>query len=145
MFQRALPASTLMIALLRALSFIAGLALLAAPSFLLLQFAYGVGEPPESQASAFFLLLLPVCMGFILGGGLLLAGLPHLVLGPRRPTMRLVAGLLMVTSAGVVVLFGGFSGSVTKIATPAVLLLNALAFLAFVWPARAFTMPMQYR
>ena len=129
--------SSIMIAALRAFSFLAGLALLAAPSLLFLQFAHAVDELRFAAGT----ILLTICAGLVLGGGLLFAGLPRLAVGAQRPLTRLVTGLWILTSSVVIAHFVGFSGSVTKVASPAVLLLNVLVFAAFVWPARAFTSP----
>ena len=48
-------------------------------SFLLLQFAYGVGVPPAKGEVAMFLPAIGI--GLLLGGGLLLVGLPQTVSG----------------------------------------------------------------
>ena len=49
------------------------------PAFLLLQFAYGVGEPPAKGEVAMFLPVIGI--GLLLGGGLLLVVLPQTVSG----------------------------------------------------------------
>ena len=119
------------------LSFLAGVALAAAPSYLLFWFAYGVGEPPE-PGEAWRFLIAPICVGLFLGGGLLLVALPRLVAGARSPTARLVTGALIVLSAAVVAHVGGFSGSVTRLTNPVILLIEFVVFLVFIWPARSF-------
>jgi hypothetical protein len=125
-----------MILALRVLSCLAGLALAAAPSSLLLMFAHGVGEPPHPDDLGHFL-LAPIGLGLVLGGGLLLVALPRLVAGARTPAARIVAGALIVLSAACVA-FAGFSGSVTRITNPAILLIECAIFLVFIWPARTF-------
>jgi hypothetical protein len=126
-----------MIVALRIFFFVTGLALVAAPSHLLLQFAHAVGEPPAPDEKLNFF-LLPLAAGLVLGGGLLLVGLPRLVAGSTTPAWRLAAGALLVTSAFLIAFVAGFSGSVTRIATPAILFVELLAFLAFIWPAKSF-------
>lgn len=54
-------------------------ALAMTSSFLLLQFAYGVGVPPAKGEVAMFLPAIGI--GLLLGGGLLLVGLPQTVSG----------------------------------------------------------------
>lgn len=126
-----------MIAVLRVLSFVTGVALAAAPSYLLLLFSHGVGEPPALYELILFL-LVPLAFGLVLGGGLLLVGFPRVVAGPRTPNGRLAAGVLLVASALLVAFVGGFSGSVTRVASPAILTIELVAFLAFIWPAKSF-------
>ncbi len=124
-----------MIPTLRILLLLIGAALAVAPSFLLLQFAYGVGEPPAKGENAFFLLTIGI--GFFLGGGLLLVGLPKLVSGATTPVLRALSGALIVFSA-LAVAFLGFSGSVTKMVSPFVLFLEFVAFWVFIYPAKFF-------
>lgn len=126
-----------MIAVLRFLSFATGIALVVAPSYLMLLFAHGVGEPPAPNETLLFL-LAPLTVGLGLGGGLLLVGLPRVVAGPRTPNGQLAAGALMVLSALLIAFVGGFSGSVTRITNPVFLLVELVAFLVFIWPARTF-------
>jgi hypothetical protein len=129
-----------MISALRVLSFVTGMSLVAAPAYLLLLFAHGVGEPPAAdRAFAFF--FAPICVGLVLGAGLLLAGLPRLVTGEKGLVARFAAGALIILSALIVASLGGFSGSVTRIVTPAILLIELLVFWVFVWPAKGFQEP----
>lgn len=124
-----------MIPSLRILSFLIGAALAVVPSFLLLQFAYGVGEPPAKGEIAFFLPTIGI--GLFLGGGLLLVGLPKFVSGATTPALRGLSGALIVFSA-LAVAFLGFSGSVTKMVSPIILFLEFVAFWVFVYPAKFF-------
>jgi len=124
-----------MIPTLRILSLLIGAALVVAPSFLLLQFAYGVGEPPTKGEVAFFLPTIGI--GLFLGGGLLLVGLPKLVSGATTPALSVLSGALIVFSA-LAVAFFGFSGSVTRMVSPFILFLEFFAFWAFVYPAKFF-------
>ena len=123
---------------LRLINLVFGGALTLAPLLLLLSFSYGVGEPPSSDPKGFRYFALPLLAGVALGGGLLLAGLPNLVVGSIRPVFRSVAGVLLVVSV-VAVFFIGFNGSVTVIVCPLVLFLNAMAFFYFVYPAKRFS------
>jgi hypothetical protein len=133
---------------LRLISLVVGSALTLVPLLGLLSFSYLVGEPPSSDPKGFgyfgLALLDGVALGggllfgVALGGGLLLAGLPSLVVGSIRPVFRSVAGVLLVVSV-VAVFFIGFDGSVTVIVCPLVLLLNAMAFFYFVYPAKPFS------
>lgn len=107
-----------------------------APSFLLLQFAYGVGEPPSQNQVAFFVPTLGI--GLVLGGGLVLVGLPRVVAGATTPIMRVLSGAMLITSA-VLLAALGFSGSITKIVSPLILLSELVAFLFFVYPAKRFS------
>lgn len=126
-----------MIAVLRFLSFATGIALVAAPSYLLLLFAHGVGKAPASSETLLFL-LAPFTVGLVLGGGLLLVGLPGVVAGPSTPNGQLAAGALMVLSASLLAFVVGFSGSVTRFTTPVFLLAELVIFLVFIWPAKSF-------
>ncbi len=128
-----------MIVALRVLSLLTGVALAAAPSYLLLLFAYGVGEPPAPDELWRFL-FAPLGVGLVLGGGLLLVALPRLVSGARSPTAQVAVGALLVLSASVVAFFG-FSGTVTRFTNPTILLIEFVIFLVFVWPARSFAEP----
>lgn len=123
---------------IRVVLLIVGIAMVAAPSFLLLQFAYGVGEPLDQNEIAFFIPTLGI--GIALGGGLVLVGLPRLVAGATTPVMRVLAGAMLVASAALLASFG-FSGSVTRIITPLILLFELLAFLVFIYPAKRFSQP----
>lgn len=124
--------------LLRFMSFITGGALILAPFLLLLSFSYGVGEPPSTDPKSIGYFALPLLVGVALGGGLLLVGLPNLVVGPRRPVLRNAAAILQLISV-VAIFCIGFSGSATAIIFPLVLLINATAFFYFVYPAKSFS------
>jgi hypothetical protein len=124
-----------MILVLRVLSFAVGVALIAAPSFLLLQFAYGVGEPPAHNEVLFLLPTLGI--GLLIGGGLALVGAPRLVAGASTPALRVIAGGLICISFGVVALMG-FSGSVTRVISPMVMFIELMVFFAFIYPAKRF-------
>jgi hypothetical protein len=121
---------------IRAVLLIVGIAVVIAPSFLLLQFAYGVGEPPSQNQVAFFVPTLGI--GLVLGGGLVLVGLPRVVAGATTPIMRVLSGAMLITSA-VLLAALGFSGSITKIVSPLILLSELVAFLFFVYPAKRFS------
>lgn len=124
--------------ILRLISFIVGSMLTLAPLLLLLSFSYGVGEPPSSDTKGLRYFALPLLAGAALGGGLLLVGMPNLVIGPIRPVFRNIAAIMLVVSA-VAIFSIGFSGSVTAIVVPLVLLVNATAFFYFVYPAKRFS------
>jgi hypothetical protein len=121
---------------IRVVLLIVGIAMVTAPSFLLLQFAYGVGEPPDHNEVAFFLPTLGV--GMVLGSGLVLVGIPRVVAGATTPIMRALAGAMLIASA-VSLTALGFSGSLTKIVTPVLLILELVAFLVFIFPAKRFS------
>ena len=123
---------------LRLINLVVGGALTLAPLLLLLSFSYGVGEPPSSDPKGVGYFALPLLAGVTLGGGLFLVGLPNLVVGSIRPVFRSVAAVLLGVSV-VAVFFIGFTGSVTVIVCPLVLLLNAMAFFYFVYPAKRFS------
>jgi hypothetical protein len=125
-----------MITVVRALSFAVGVILLLAPLALGLGFAYGVGEPPTPNDSARFAAPL-LAAGVLIGGGPILIGLPGVVVGHRRPLFRYAAAILLAISA-LAILWIGFSGTVTAIAGPAVLLIEAAAFYFFVYPAATY-------
>jgi hypothetical protein len=126
-----------MLTLFRLISFVLGCILIVAPAFLVLAFAYGVGEPPET-IDAFAFYLLPLVIGLIFGMGPLLIGFPKLVAGPNKPKMRVAAGAFLVISfAGLLMV--GFSGSVTQVVTPAALLVEVALFAIFIWPAKHFS------
>ncbi len=127
-----------MLNFLRLVSFLFGCALLVAPSAVFLGFSYAVGEPPEDT----FSFLFPELVGFgvLLGGGLILVGIPRLVMGPARPWFSQTAGLLLGLSALATIFAVGFSGEIPRIASPLVLLVELLAFYAFVFPAHSFSL-----
>ena len=123
---------------LRLVNLVVGGALTLAPLLLLLSFSYAVGELPSSDPKGVGYFALPLLAGVTLGGGLFLVGLPNLVVGSIRPVFRSVAAVLLGVSV-VAVFFIGFTGSVTVIVCPLVLLLNAMAFFYFVYPAKRFS------
>ena len=125
-------------ALARTVFLMAGLLLTVSPVIAFLMFAYGVGEPPRATPLEFAVFALPLLPGVALGGGLVLVGLPKLVAGKTRPRTRVAAGLLLVVST-VAHLALGFDGTVTAIIGPLAIVLNAAAFLLFVYPAKAFS------
>lgn len=109
---------------------------MCAPSYLILQFAYGVGEPPKAEN--YFVFFGPLlCLGLVFGLGLLLIGFPKLISGQRTPVSRVFAGVLLIVSAGGLLLVG-VDGSMTRIVTPVFLLFEIVLFAVFVWPARPF-------
>lgn len=122
---------------LRVLAFLLGCAVVVAPPFFVLSLAYSLGEPPEDLIA---FLMEPVLVGLIFGAGPLMIGLPSLVAGGKRPIVRAIAAALLgVSMAGFIVL--GIEGSVTLIVTPLALLLEALLFASFIWPAPRFPDP----
>lgn len=126
-----------MLSAIRLVSLLLGCALTAAPSFLALMFAYGVGEPPEPES--YFIFFGPLLVGgLVLGLGPLLIGIPGVVAGAQTPKTRLVVGLLLGVSAAMIALLG-MGGSVTRITSSAILLLEAIVFAVFVWPAKPFS------
>ncbi len=127
-----------MLTLLRLVALIFGCALLVAPATVFLGFTYAVGEPPDDS----FSFLFPELIGFglLLGGGLVLVGIPKLVVGNVRPWSSQIAGLFLVFSALAITFGVGFSGEIPRVASPVALLIEFLAFYAFVFPARSFAL-----
>lgn len=126
-----------MLSAIRLVSLLLGCALTVAPSFLALMFAYGVDEPPEPES--YFIFFGPLLVGGLaLGLGPLLIGIPGLVAGATTPKTRLVVGFLLGVSAAMIALLG-MGGSITRITSPAILLLEAIVFAVFVWPAKPFS------
>ena len=123
--------------MIRFISFATGSVLAVAPMLLLLWFSYSVGEPPRSHPKGFTFFAAPLLAGFILGGGLLLVGLPKLVAGAKRTGTRIVAAILLVASAVALVRIG-FGSPVVAVFGVFALLVNAIAFYHFVYPARRF-------
>jgi len=74
----------------------------------------------------------------VLGGGLLLIGIPNLVVGAQKPLFRWLAGFLLFLAVIIVVVVVGFSGTVTGKVSPFVLLLQFAVFYVFIWPAVNF-------
>lgn len=111
--------------------------MIVVPPYALLLFAHGLGEPHATHAFSTF--LPPALMiGLALGSGPLLVGLPGLATGARNPKARIVAGMLLaVSSAGFLAI--GFDGYLTRVLTPTVLLVEAVLFAFFVWPAWRFS------
>lgn len=126
-----------MLTAIRIVSLLVGCTLTAAPSFLGLMFAYGVGEPPEPESYLIFFGPLLVA-GLLLGLGPLLIGIPGIVAGAKTPKTRLVVGLLLGVSSTMIALLG-MGGSVTRITSPAILLIEVILFAVFVWPAKPFS------
>ncbi|XLZ69952.1 hypothetical protein ABT364_26030 [Massilia sp. SR12] len=125
-----------MLNFLRLAALILGCTLTVAPLYLSLQFAYGVGQPPSGYWDMLYYLSL-LLLGLPFGLGPLLISLPNTVAGPRTPVARTFAGgFLLVTIATLV--FIGFEGYVTRIASPAIMLMEGALFVLFVWPARPF-------
>ncbi|MCG2575471.1 hypothetical protein LZ012_00520 [Dechloromonas sp. XY25] len=128
-----------MMTLLRLLALLLGTALTLAPTVLLL-LSHGTGQLPAGR-KLFDLLAPLLVIGLAFGLGPLLLALPRLVAGDRTPAARLVAALLLLVSAGGLVLsgMGGLAGLL-----PAVLGLLAEGVLCavFVWPARRFSAPL---
>lgn len=125
-----------MLTVLRLISLALGCVLTVGPSFLALQFAYGVGEPPEAES--YFVFFGPLLVvGLLFGLGPLLIGLPRIVAGPKTQKARLLAGVLLAISIAGILLIG-FSGSVTRITSPALLFIEAILFAIFIWPAKPY-------
>ena len=127
-----------MIALLRLLALLLGCALTLAPAALLL-LSHGTGELPA--AGKLFDLLAPLLViGLAFGLGPLLLAPPRLVMGGRNPGARLVVALLLLVSAGGLVLFG-LGGLASLLPALLGLLVEGVLFAVFVWPARRFAAP----
>ena len=127
-----------MITLLRLSALLLGTVMTLAPIALLL-FSHGSGQLPSGDR--LFNLLAPLLViGLAFGLGPLLIALPRLVAGQRNPGARLAAALLLLVSAGGLVLFG--MGGVASL-LPAVLGLVAesVLFAVFIWSARSFAAP----
>ncbi len=124
-----------MITLLRLLALLLGSALTLAPAALFL-FSHGSGSLPD--AGKLFSLLAPLLViGLGFGLGPLLLALPRLVRGTQTPTARLGVALLLLVSAGGLVLLG-LGGQASLILAVPGLLLEATLFAVFIWPARRF-------
>jgi len=127
-----------MITLLRLTALLLGTVMTLAPIALLL-FSHGSGQLPSGDR--LFNLLAPLLViGLAFGLGPLLIALPRLVAGQRNPGARLAAALLLLVSAGGLVLFG--MGGVASL-LPAVLGLVAESalFAVLIWPPRFFAAP----
>lgn len=133
-----LPASSSMIAPLRLLALLLGSALTLAPAALLL-LSHGTGQLPAAR-KLFDLLAPLLVIGLAFGLGPLLIALPRLVAGERHPAARLVATLLLLVSAGGLVLFG-LGGLASLLPALLGLLAEGVLFAVFIWPARRFAMP----
>ena len=124
-----------MIALLRLLALLLGTALTLAPAALLL-FSHGGGELPSG--SKLFDLLAPLLViGLAFGLGPLMLGFPRLVGRGTNPAIRLAVALLLLISAGGMVLIALGGQASLILAVPGLLLEGAL-FAIFIWPARRF-------
>ena len=127
-----------MTALFRLLALLLGTAMTLAPAALLL-FSHGSGQLPSGDR--LFNLLAPLLViGLAFGLGPLLIALPRLVAGQRNPGARLAAALLLLVSAGGLVLFG-MGGMASLLPAVLGLLAEGLLFAIFVWPARSFNRP----
>ena len=125
-----------MLNFLRLVALVLGCTLTVAPLFLALKFAYGVGEPPNGHWDMLYFSMF-LLLGLPFGLGPLMISLPNTVAGPQTPVARLFAGgFLLVTIATLLLI--GFDGTVTRIVSPAILLLEAALFALFIWPARPF-------
>lgn len=127
-----------MIALLRLTALLLGSALTLAPAALLL-LSHGTGELPAAR-KLFDLLAPLLVIGLAFGLGPLLLALPRLVVGSRNPGARLIATLLLLVSAGGLVLFG-LGGLASLLPAALGLLLEGVLCAVFVWPARRFAAP----
>ena len=124
-----------MIALLRLLALLLGTALTLAPAGLLL-FSHGGGELPSG--SKLFDLLAPLLViGLAFGLGPLMLAFPKLVGRGTNPAIRLAVALLLLISAGGMVLIALGGAASLILAVPGLLLEGAL-FAVFIWPARRF-------
>ena len=125
-----------MIALLRLLALLLGTALTLAPAALLL-FSHGGGELPSG--SKLFDLLAPLLViGLAFGLGPLMLGFPRLVGRGTNPAIRLAVALLLLISAGGMVLIALGGQASLILAVPGLLLLEGALFAIFIWPARRF-------
>lgn len=124
-----------MTTLLRLAALLLGSAMTLAPAALLL-LSHGTGQLPA--AGKLFNLLAPLLViGLAFGLGPLLLAVPKLVTGGRKPAARLVAALLLLVSAGGLVLFG-LGGLASLLPALVGLAIEGVLFAVFVWPARRF-------
>lgn len=125
--------------LLRIATLVLGLGLVIAPPLLMFGMAASMGELEEVDSLA-RLLAAPLLVGLLLGAGPAFVGLPALVSGPRRPFVRLVAGVLMVASilAMALTLIVTLQGRIAPVIGSA-LAIEVAAFSVFVWPAWSFS------
>lgn len=124
-----------MIALLRLLALLLGMALTLAPASLLI-FSHGAGNLPGG--SKLFDLLAPLLViGLAFGLGPLLLALPRWVCGGKNPGARLAVTLLMLISAGGLVLLGLGGQASLLLAVPG-LVLEGVLCAVFIWPASRF-------
>ena len=122
-----------MIVLLRLLALLLGTTLTLAPAGLLL-FSHGGGNLPSG--SKLFDLLAPLLViGLAFGLGPLLLGFPRLVGSGTNPAIRLAVALLLLVSAGGMVLIA-LGGQASLILAVPGLLLEGVLFAVFIWPAR---------
>ena len=122
-----------MIPFIRAISLILGCILIFTPSFFLFAFAAGIGEAYTSSQWQAFLPWLAI--GFILGGGLFLTGVPPKLTGSQKPSGRAFVGLLLLLSAASISLVG-FSGVLTAVISPPIIAFELIVFYLFVFPAK---------
>lgn len=133
-----LPTISLMTTPLRLLALLLGSALTLAPAALLL-LSHGTGQLPAAR-KLFDLLAPLLIIGLAFGLGPLLIALPRLVTGERHPAARLVAALLLLVSAGGLVLFG-LGGLASLLPALLGLVAEGVLFAVFIWPARRFAVP----
>ncbi|MDE2439658.1 MAG: hypothetical protein KGP14_01440 [Betaproteobacteria bacterium] len=123
---------------LRLLALLLGSALTLAPAALLL-LSHGTGKLPAARK--LFELFSPLLIiGLAFGLGPLIIALPRLVIGERNPATRLVATLMLLVSAGGLVLFG-LGGLASLLPALLGLLIEGVLFAVFIWPARGFAVP----
>lgn len=127
-----------MTTLLRLIALLLGSALTLAPAALLL-LSHGMGQLPAAR-KLFDLLAPLLVIGLTFGLGPLLLAWPRLVAGGRNPAARLVAMLLLLVSAGGLVLFG-LGGLASLLPALLGLAIEGVLFAAFIWPARRFAAP----
>lgn len=123
------------IGMLRAVSFLLGCALVAAPAAVLVHLSYLFEARPPRSLSA--VVEMSWFVGCAMGGGLLLAAIPKLVVGASRPWARAVAGTFIVLSALAVAAVGSLS-TIWLLAAAPVLAVEAVVFYVLVFPARGF-------
>jgi hypothetical protein len=120
-----------MIVTLRIASFLAGMALVGSVPFFIFAFAASVGDLDNLPISAF---LEPLWYTIPMGAGNLLIGLPALVSGAKRTTVRALAGILLAVSFAITAL-----ASIAFWPFLFFIAFQAALFAVFVWPARHFT------
>jgi hypothetical protein len=119
-----------MIVTLRIASFLAGMALVGSVPFFIFAFAASVGDLDNLPISAFLEPLWYIPMG----ARNLLIGLPALVSGAKRTTVRALAGILLAVSFAITAF-----ASIAFWSFLFFIAFQAALFAVFVWPARRFT------